>query len=270
MTLGGKEGLENLADGFKFDIITTSAEHPIEGTLKDVFIDPDLVLQHNLFERGVTFDASSPGHIIITKRPRTAQPHLKALSEGAVGGQAFLNMGSDLVAGDGIASAVHASEDVGFSLYSALSYGHSRYDTGSHVDLDVLSFLLGGAYGTDVSSGRLTIGAFFEFGDGEYDSYNDFSGRAAVHGSGDTKYVGGGIMGRADIMKSDTGVSYAEFSARAGRAETEFTSNEYKLSRRDLSSSYYGFHAGIGRVFNLTDSTSLDLFGKWLYTRQGA
>ncbi|MDR1039236.1 MAG: autotransporter domain-containing protein, partial [Deltaproteobacteria bacterium] len=36
------------------------------------------------------------------------------------------------------------------------------------------------------------------------------------------------------------------------------------------SSSYYGFHAGIGRVFNLTDSTSLDLFGKWLYTRQGA
>ncbi|MDR1040124.1 MAG: hypothetical protein LBR80_08175, partial [Deltaproteobacteria bacterium] len=270
MVLGGKEGLEKLVDGERFDIITTPAEHPIEGTLKDVFIDPDLVLQDNLFDRGVTFDSSSPGHIIITNRPRTAQPQLKALSEGAVGGQAFLNMGSDLAAGDGIASAVNAAADAGFSFYSALSYGHSRYDTGSHVDVDGLSFILGGAYGTDVSSGRLTVGAFFEIGDGEYDSYNDFSGRAAVRGSGDTRYVGGGIAGRADIMKSDAGVSYAEFSARAGHAETEFTSNEYKLSKRDLSSSYYGFHAGIGRVFNLTDSTSLDLFGKWLYTRQGA
>ncbi|MDR1040399.1 MAG: hypothetical protein LBR80_09590 [Deltaproteobacteria bacterium] len=88
-------------------------------------------------------------------------------------------------------------------------------------------------------------------------------------GSARVESVGGGIMGRAGFMKSDAGVSYAEFSARAGRAETEFSSNEYELSRHDLSSSYYGFHAGIGRIFNLTDFTSFDLYGKWLNTRQG-
>ncbi|MDR3153811.1 MAG: autotransporter outer membrane beta-barrel domain-containing protein, partial [Deltaproteobacteria bacterium] len=200
----------------------------------------------------------------------SAHPVMKALSEGQVASQAFVNRGSDFVAGEGISSAVFAAADAGFSFFSAVSYGHERYETGSHVDVGGVSILLGGAYGTDVSAGRLTVGAFFELGDGTYDSYNDLAGYGTVNGSGDTKYVGGGLLGRLDFAGSSTGHTYLEASGRVGRVSADFESADLPLTHRyDLSSTYYGFHVGVGRVFNISDSTTFDLYGKWLFTHQG-
>jgi outer membrane autotransporter protein len=36
----------------------------------------------------------------------------------------------------------------------------------------------------------------------------------------------------------------------------------------DSSSAYYGFHAGAGYVWNLTEAASLDVYGKYFRTRQ--
>jgi hypothetical protein len=200
----------------------------------------------------------------------SAYPTMKALSEGQAASQAFVNRGSDFVAGEGISSAVFAAADAGFSFFSAVSYGHERYETGSHVEVGGVSILLGGAYGTDVSVGRLTVGAFFELGDGTYDSYNDFGAFGTVNGTGDTKYVGGGLLGRLDFAGSSTGHTYVEASGRVGRASVDFESADLPLTHRyDLNATYYGFHVGVGRVFNITDSTTFDLYGKWLFTHQG-
>jgi outer membrane autotransporter protein len=199
-----------------------------------------------------------------------ASPGLKALSEGHAAASAFLNNGSDLVAGDGINQAVFAAAEAGLSFFTALSFGNSRYETGSHVDVSGISLLLGGSYGADVSVGRFTVGAFFELGDGTYDTYNDFIGNWAVRGSGDTEYVGGGVLARLDFGKSDSGLTYVEASARAGRVSVDFHSDELGPAYRyDFDSTYYGFHLGVGHVFNLTAFTSLDLYGKWLFTHQG-
>ncbi|MDR1037835.1 MAG: autotransporter outer membrane beta-barrel domain-containing protein [Deltaproteobacteria bacterium] len=174
------------------------------------------------------------------------------------------------MAGDGITQAVFAAANAGPSFFTSISYDNSRYDTGSHVDVQGLSILLGAAYGVDVSIGRFTIGAFFELGDGDYDSYNDFTGFAAVRGKGNTEYVGGGLLARLDFAKSESGFTYTEASFRAGRASVDFRSDEFWTGYRyDFDSTYYGFHVGLGHVFNITDSTSLDLYGKWLYTHQG-
>jgi hypothetical protein len=201
-------------------------------------------------------------------RSRTAHPVMKSLSEGQMAAQAFLNRGSDLVAGEGITSAVFATANSGFSFFSSISYSDSRYETGSHVDVDGLSVILGGAYGMDVSFGRFTVGAFLELGDGDYDSFNDFSGFGRAKGTGDTKYVGGGVLARTDFGSS--GTSYAEFSARFGRSSVDFRSDDLPSTHRyDIDSSYYGFHLGFGRIFNITGSTTFDLYCKWLFTRQG-
>jgi hypothetical protein len=209
------------------------------------------------------------GGIEAVLRHRTAHPVMKALSEGQVASQAFLNRGSDLVAGEGIGSAVLATADSGFSFFTTMAYSDSRYDTGSHVDVDGLSLVFGGAYGADVSSGRFTLGAFFELGDGDYDSFNNFTGFGSVKGSGDTKYVGGGILARADFALSDAGTTYTELSARVGRASVDFRSGNLPSSHRyDFDSTYYGVHFGLGRIFNVTRSTSFDLYGKWFFSHQ--
>jgi hypothetical protein len=199
-----------------------------------------------------------------------ASPALKALSEGYVAASAFLNRGSDLLVGDGIPQAVFSAAEAGLSFFSAVSYGHSRHDTGSHIDVDGLSLLLGASYGADVSVGRFTFGAFFELGDGRYDSYNDFTSYGDVNGSGDTDYVGGGLLARLDFGKSDSGFTYAEATFRAGRVSVDFESDDIGIGYRyDLDSTYYGFHVGLGHVFNITDATTLDLYGKWLFTHRG-
>jgi hypothetical protein len=216
-------------------------------------------------------DPDDPDGLAYVVRSAGAHPRLKALSEGIAAGQAFLNQGSDLLSGEGVTSAISAAADAGPSFFSAISYGKSRYETGSHVDVDGVSFLLGAALGTDVSFGRLTVGAFFEIGDGSYDTYNDFAAHANVEGSGDTKYVGGGLLARLDFAKSDSGMTYVEASGRAGRSSTDFRSDDFNRPvAYDVDSNYFGIHLGLGRIFNITDATSLDLYGKWLFTHQSA
>jgi hypothetical protein len=234
----------------------------------EVVVDSQAQAQAQTLTRRLGFGAGSVGNAIVIHTVWTAAPELKTLSEGQAAAAAFLNNGSDLVADEGVANAALAAAEIGPSFFSAVSYGRSRYQTGSHVDVDGLSMLLGGAFGVDVPIGRFTIGAFLELGEGGYDSYNDFSGIGAIEGSGDTRNVGGGLLARLDFAKSDAGWAYAEISGRIGRASSNFRSGYLPASSFEVDSTYYGLHAGLGRVFNLTDRTSLDLYGKWLFTRK--
>ncbi|MDR3153296.1 MAG: autotransporter outer membrane beta-barrel domain-containing protein [Deltaproteobacteria bacterium] len=259
---GDLSGVANGTTAPLVDAAMTSADYP-----DDVYVDPyatGLTVLYNIVP-----EFSMTG-IKFVMYGASAHPAMKALSEGQVASQAFVNRGADFVAGEGVSSAVFAAADAGFSFFSAVSYGHERYETGSHVEVGGVSILLGGAYGTDVSAGRLTFGAFFELGDGTYDSYNDFAGFGTVNGSGDTKYVGGGLLGRLDFSGSATGHTYLEASGRVGRVSADFQSPDLPLTHSySLSATYYGFHVGVGRVFNITDTTTFDLYGKWLFTHQG-
>jgi hypothetical protein len=212
------------------------------------------------------------GGPVITRMVRSNNPATKAFSEGKAAGHAFLVQGADLAAGDGVSNAVSAAADAGPSLFSAFSYSHSRYETGSHVDVDGFSFLIGATFGTDVSFGRFVFGAFFEYGDGNDDSYNDFAA-FSVDGSGDASYAGGGLLARLEFARSESGTSYAEISGRAGSVSTDFASDSipnYGHVTYDVKSSYWGAHLGIGRVFNVSESTTLDLYAKWLITHQSS
>jgi autotransporter-associated beta strand protein len=108
-----------------------------------------------------------------------AAEQAKALSEGFLSGAALLNQGADLVAGQGMAEAVSAarraalegvSPGLGFATFGTLSGGWSRYNSGSHVDMSSLSLLAGLSWGVDLTPGHLTLGAFFEYGNGSYDT----------------------------------------------------------------------------------------------------
>lgn len=208
----------------------------------------------------------------------TVNPQTKALSEGFLGGAALVNQGADLIAGQGMSQAVGAAEAAGtggmtFGAFGALSGGWSRYNTGSHVDMSSLSLMTGLSWGRDFTPGRLTLGAFFEYGTGSYDTHNSFSNAASVHGDGDIYHIGGGILSRMDFTPIGPGHMYTEASLRAGKAHNEYSSSDLRDAQGrkadyESSSAYYGIHAGLGYIWDITDKASLDLYGKYFWTRQ--
>jgi autotransporter-associated beta strand protein len=214
--------------------------------------------------------------VVAQVSPGRATEQSKALSEGRLGGMTLALQGSDLIADRGTNAAVSAAGTAGtygFAGFGALSGASLRYNTGSHVDMNSLSLLAGLAWGTDLAPGRLTLGAFFEYGNGSYDTHNSFSNAASVDGDGDTYYAGGGILGRMDFINTGPGHFYAEASFRAGGVHNEYDSSDLRdaSGRRaeyDSSSAYYGFHLGGGYIWNITEAASLDLYGKYFWTRQ--
>ena len=267
-------------------------------TLTLLEVDPDKTLTANNLQRGngivqigstVAHDITADVNLDPTTRrlnavtaqvsPGRATDQSKALSEGFLGGLALNLQGADLVAGRGMDSAVRASsgtddaERHGFAGFGALSGGSLRYNTGSHLDMNSLSLLTGLAWGIDLAPGRLTLGAFFEYGNGSYNTHNAFTNAASVDGDGNAYYLGGGILARMDFVNIGPGRFYAEASGRAGKTHNEYDSSDLRdaTGRKadyDSSSPYYGLHFGTGYVWNINDAATLDLYGKYFWTRQ--
>ena len=234
--------------------------------------------------QGVTllyeFDILTQGGQLLAQVTSTGiNPQIKSFSEGRVAGTAFVNQGSDLIIGQGMSSFLAASTGVpqaGFVPFGAVSGGYSRYDTGRHVDVSGASLMTGFGWKQPLNggkSGSLLAGAFFEAGSGGYDSRNSFGNAASVKGDGDIDYYGGGILGRYDAPQTGPGNLYGAASFRAGHVSTDFSSKDLRdgAGRKadyDSGSAYYGAHAGLGYVWNITEKASLDISTKYLWTHQ--
>lgn len=190
-------------------------------------------------------------------------PQSKILTNSRLAPLAFLNQGADLASS---LEYLEVSGDKRFTTFAATAGGSSTYDTGSEIDVDGASFLAGVMWDARVSKNSLTMSAFIEVGWGNYDAFNSFGGNA-VKGSGDMDYYGGGLLAR---YRWDSGL-YAEASLRLGRVTTDFDSGSLSPSGTktsyDSGSSYYGAHAGLGYRWGLSDKTSLEVSGKYLWTR---
>ena len=221
--------------------------------------------------QGVTlkyaFNLTTAGNqLLATVSSVGANSQSKALSEGFLSSLPLVNETANRLAEQGIAGAVRAarkaeaSPDNG-SAFALLTGGSSRYDSGSHADLDSVSLIAGLSWGMNAAAGRVTLGAFIEYGDGSYDTYNSFADAASVHGKGDLRHTGGGVLGRFDL---DNG-AYVEGSVRGGALSNKFRSSD--LGRYKTDSAYYGAHAGAGYVLPIDAASSVDVYGKYFWTR---
>ena len=195
-------------------------------------------------------------------------PQAKALSEGFLMGVGLVNKTADFVTGRGIRLAGEASGR-GYRVFGGVSGSKLRHETGSYADMGSVSLMAGLSRDVNFAPGRLTLGAFFEHGNGSYDTYNAFPNAARVHGKGDISHSGGGILGRFDANYG----SYVEGSFRAGRVNNEYRNEDLRDgagrgAKYDSSSSYYSLHVGTGHVWRLAARASLDFYGKYFWTQQ--
>ena len=180
----------------------------------------------------------------------------KILSEGFLAGSILLNQTGDMIA--------QRTEQARCGAFFDITFGDSRYNTGSHVDMKGFSLLTGLTCCVNTTNGKMTYGAFFEYGNGN-DTGLYVTG---ARGNSDVYHYGGGVLGRLNLRNS----VYAEGSFRAGGVDNGFTSNLLdgagNAAGYDSSSAYIGTHLGLGRKLKLSSRNTLDLYSKYFWTHQ--
>ncbi|MBQ5624243.1 MAG: autotransporter outer membrane beta-barrel domain-containing protein, partial [Phascolarctobacterium sp.] len=182
------------------------------------------------------------------------------LGESRAAAVAFTNQGSELIETGLNALARDNEKDT--KVFAAVYGNHSEYETGSHVNVNGWSGIVG--IGKTNDDG-LTVGAFFENGEGNYSTHNIFT-NDYIRGDGEACYNGGGFL----VRKDNANGVYAEASLRAGNLQNELRNavrNGSELTGYDIDTFYYGAHVGVGKVIARgNDGDSVDVYGKFIYT----
>ena len=151
----------------------------------------------------------------------------------------------------------------GTTVGAAIGGGWNRYDTGSHVNVNSWNAAVGIGAKRDLKNGSLEYGLFGEYGKGNYKLHSE-----AGTGKGDAHYAGGGLLAKW-TNKHDV---YAEASFRLGRMSDsandllrDGAGNAYGY---DVHANYFGAHVGVGKIFRYNGGKSLDVYGKFFYTKR--
>ena len=176
---------------------------------------------------------------------------------------AFVNQGTDLIS-DSL-DTISRDDNYGVKTFAAVDGNRSKYDVADDIKINGWSTIVGVGNADKFDNGsELSWGVFYENGSGNYRTYNSFNNEF-FRGDGSMVYNGGGIAAR---YENKNGV-YTEGSLRAGMLK-----NELDNAMRDVNgsygyeteSAYYGAHIGVGKIISLSDSSDLDIYGKFFHT----
>ena len=226
-----------------------------------------------LYRPEAFIDPSDPDHP--HPNDTMVNPQTKALAEGWLAGFTLGIQAGNVAADQGIGAMRYAAvrlDREGWLPFGVLEGGSMKYDSGSHIDLQSLSLLAGLGRGVSTDLGLLIVGGFFEYGTGSYKTHNTFDTMPSVDGSGNAWYMGGGLLASMDFKKTDDGHFYLEGSAHTGMLHNSFDGDALRdaygrSAEFDTDTPYYNLHAGLGYLWNITEDHSLDIYGKYYWTR---
>ena len=176
---------------------------------------------------------------------------------------AFVNQGTDLIS-DSL-DTISRDDNYGVKTFAAVHGNRSKYDVADDIKINGWSTIVGVGNADKFDNGsEFSWGVFYENGSGNYRTYNSFNNEF-FRGDGSMVYNGGGIAAR---YENKNGV-YTEGSLRAGMLK-----NELDNAMRDVNgsygyeteSAYCGAHIGVGKIISLSDSSDLDIYGKFFHT----
>lgn len=194
--------------------------------------------------------------ILGKKEEKIVKPTVESrtLSESFLGTIAFVNQGAEFIADEGIRAMAVAASSNGVSAFGAIHGGTSKYETGSHVDVDGVTL----ATGATTKVGNLMLAGFIEAGWASSESHVP-----RADGDGDHDYYGIGLASRYSFNSP----FYVDGSLRFGKTSTEFNGTYAKdAATYDADGLYGSMHIGAGYVFNLMDLLDLDVYGRYVFT----
>ena len=222
------------------------------------------------FTAGVSIEGTGKAEVASdgnsVKYTLTEVKHLDQIdlvAENRAASAAFVNQGTDLIS-DSL-DTISRDDNYGVKTFAAVHGNRSKYDVADDLKINGWSTIVGVGNADKFDNGsELSWGVFYENGSGNYRTYNSFNNEF-FRGDGSMVYNGGGIAAR---YENKNGV-YTEGSIRAGMLK-----NELDNAMRDVNgsygyeteSAYYGAHIGIGKIISLSDSSDLDIYGKFFHT----
>ena len=226
-----------------------------------------------LYRPETFIDPSDPDHP--HPNDTVVNPQTKALAEGWLAGLTLGIQAGNVAADQGIGAMRYAAvrlDREGWLPFGVLEGGSLKYDSGSHINLQSLSLLAGLGRGVSTDWGLLIVGGFFEYGTGSYKTHNSFDTMPSVDGSGNAWYMGGGLLASMDFKKTGDGHFYLEGSAHTGMLHNSFDGDALRdaygrTAEFDTDTPYYNLHAGLGYLWNFAEDHSLDIYGKYYWTR---
>ncbi len=243
----------------------------VEGIGQSAFF----VCQVNLDVEETTGDNNITTYdVVLTAGDAELNPQTKSLAEGRVAAMQLNYRAADLVAAQGMEQAKRAAQGKHMGAFFAMSAGHDKVDSGSHVNVDGIATMLG-ISGKLRGKEALTIGGFVESGWGDYTTHNGFA-NGAVRGTGDSSYVGGGILLDYDLglaKKALKGFS-VNASLHAGRQETDFGTADMQGADRpvvgyDTDAHYISGHVGVNYSFSAKEKLTAMAYARYLWSRLG-
>ena len=176
---------------------------------------------------------------------------------------AFVNQGTDLIS-DSL-DTISRDDNYGVKTFAAVHGNRSKYDVADDIKINGWSTIVGVGNADKFDSGsEFSWGVFYENGSGNYRTYNSFNNEF-FRGDGSMVYNGGGIAAR---YENKNGV-YTEGSLRAGMLKNELDNAMRNVNGSygyETESAYYGAHIGVGKIISLSDSSDLDIYGKFFHT----
>ena len=176
---------------------------------------------------------------------------------------AFVNQGTDLIS-DSL-DTLSRDDNYGVKTFAAVHGNRSKYDVADDIKINGWSTIVGVGNADKFDNGsELSWGVFYENGSGNYRTYNSFNNEF-FRGDGSMVYNGGGIAAR---YENKNGV-YTEGSFRAGMLKNELDNAMRNVNGSygyETESAYYGAHIGVGKIISLSDSSDLDIYGKFFHT----
>lgn len=212
-----------------------------------------------------TAEVASDGNSVkytLTKVKHTDQIDLVA--ENRAVAAAFVNQGTDLIS-DSL-DTISRDDNYSVKTFAAVHGNRSKYDVNSDIKINGWSTIVGVGNADKFDNGsEFSWGVFYENGSGNYRTYNEFNNEF-FRGDGSLVYNGGGIAAR---YTNKNGV-YTEGSLRAGMLKSDMDNalrdgagNFYGY---ESESAYYGAHIGVGKIISLSESSDLDVYGKFFHT----
>ncbi|MFT0212681.1 autotransporter outer membrane beta-barrel domain-containing protein [Pseudomonas sp. F1_0610] len=185
---------------------------------------------------------------------------VKPLAEGRLTQLISINKASDLMVSD-VWKQIDKSPEDKTSSFIIIETSNDRFKTGSHIDHNGYTALIGAAYKTQ----NTTLGALLEYGDGDYDTYNKFT-MGNIHGETKTTHYGFGLLAKHDLDNL-----WLEGALRIGRVRAKFKSNDIitgsgQSAAYDNRTTYVSSHAGIGHKYPINTQNTLETSLKYLYT----
>ena len=202
-------------------------------------------------------------NVIMTVNSTNLNSQTNLAAQTRAASAAFVNQGTDLIS-DSL-DTISRDDNYGVKTFAAVHGNRSKYYVADDIKINGWSTIVGVGNADKFDNGsEFSWGVFYENGSGNYRTYNSFNNEF-FRGDGSMVYNGGGIAAR---YENKNGV-YTEGSLRAGMLK-----NELDNAMRDVNgsygyeteSAYYGAHIGVGKIISLSDSSDLDIYGKFFHT----